>query len=47
MKDLNRLIPGDSGWVLVAAYAINDAGQIVGCGNRRGQRRAFLLTPGP
>jgi probable HAF family extracellular repeat protein len=43
--DLNRQIPGASGWVLHAAYDINDAGQIVGWGTHCGRSRAFLLTP--
>jgi len=45
MRDLNRLIPVDSGWELHEARAINDAGQIAGVGNYRGNPRAFLLTP--
>lgn len=45
MKNLNALIPADSGWALTAATAINDAGQIVGTGILDGQTRAFLLTP--
>jgi hypothetical protein len=39
------LLAGGSGWVLDTAYAINEAGQIVGSCLRRGRRRAFLLTP--
>jgi probable HAF family extracellular repeat protein len=54
MKNLNDLIPRGSGWVLARAYAINDAGQIVGEGHR-GEAdgdggywtRAFLLNPLP
>src|SRR5262249_19873400 len=45
MQDLNRLTAQRSGWVLVTAYGINDVGQIVGVGEIRGKRRAFLLTP--
>lgn len=45
MQDLNKLIPSNSGWVLDEAYAINDAGQIVGYGEHQGQVRGFLLTP--
>jgi hypothetical protein len=33
-----------TGWVLDAARAINDTGQIAGSGTCRGKRRAFLLT---
>jgi len=43
--DLNDRLPADSGWVLRAAYAINEPGQIVGAGSFKGQIRAFLLTP--
>ena len=45
MVDLNTLLPADSGWVLLSANAINDAGQIVGEGTLDGEPRAFLLTP--
>src|SRR5205085_5111100 len=45
MTDLNKLIPTGSGWVLDEAYAINDAGQIVGYGEHNKQTRGFLLTP--
>jgi probable HAF family extracellular repeat protein len=45
MRDLNDLIPPDSGWVLRAATAINDAGQIVASGTYRSTRSgAVLLT---
>lgn len=43
--DLNTLLPDNSGWVLLSANAINDAGQIVGEGLLNGEPRAFLLTP--
>jgi chitinase len=47
-KDLNSLIPAGSGMTLAFAYAINNAGQIVGVGrNAAGNSRAFLLTPMP
>src|SRR5262249_58931338 len=45
MKDLNALIPPDSGWVLQSAYGINDRGQIVGAGLIGGEQHAFLLDP--
>jgi hypothetical protein len=45
MHDLNNLIPPGSGWELVEATAINDAGQIAGSGRLGGKMRAFLLTP--
>jgi len=44
MKDLNSLIPTNSGWVLINANAINNVGQITGYGNRNGHNHAFLLT---
>jgi len=45
VKDLNDLIPANSGWKLIDAYAINERGQIVGSGFKDGQLQAFLLTP--
>ena len=45
MKDLNSLIDPLSGWALIAARGINDAGQIAGYGRYNGQIRAFRLTP--
>ncbi len=45
MVDLNTLLPAESGWVLLSANAINDAGQITGEGIYQNDRRAFLLTP--
>jgi probable HAF family extracellular repeat protein len=45
MKNLNVLIPADSGWVLNVAYGINDVGQVVGEGTIGGKTHAFLLTP--
>jgi probable HAF family extracellular repeat protein len=45
MRDLNKLIPPGSGWTLLSAYAINNAGQIVGEGTHNGKQRGFLLTP--
>lgn len=48
MVDLNSLIAADSGWKLLVANAINDAGQITGHGiNPIGQSHAFVLTPPP
>ena len=43
MMDLNSTLPGNSGWVLDAAYYINDAGQIVGTGRHHGQSSWFVL----
>jgi len=45
MIDLNGLIPGGSGWQLLEAYGINNAGQIVGEGLLNGQPHAFQLDP--
>jgi probable HAF family extracellular repeat protein len=45
MKDLNNLIPADSGWVLINANAINASGQITGYGTKNRHNHAFLLTP--
>lgn len=45
MKNLNDLIPCDSGWKLTEATDINNAGQIVGFGVKDGQIRAFRLDP--
>jgi probable HAF family extracellular repeat protein len=45
-QDLNDLLlPEDSDWKLVDAYAINESGQIVGSGFRDGELEAFLLNP--
>jgi probable HAF family extracellular repeat protein len=43
--DLNRLIPSGTGWTLLQANGVNDAGQIVGTGLINNIIRAFLLTP--
>ena len=45
IKDLNSLIPADSGWELQTAWDINNFGKIVGYGKHNGQTKAFLLTP--
>ena len=45
MKDLNKLIAAGSGWLLLSANGINDAGQIVGEGMLNGKQHGFLLTP--
>jgi hypothetical protein len=45
MRDLNDLIPTNSGWQLVEARGMNAAGQIVGWGMFGGHTNAFLLTP--
>jgi hypothetical protein len=45
LRDLNGLIPANSGWELTQATGINDAGQITGYGTFQGETHAFLLTP--
>jgi probable HAF family extracellular repeat protein len=45
IKDLNKLIPAGSGWVLIEAQGINASGQIVGMGTHNGQEHGYLLTP--
>ena len=45
MRDLNSLIPANSGWVLINANAINRLGQITGYGTFNGHNHGFLLSP--
>ena len=45
LYDLTRQLVNGSGWQLVSANAINNAGQIVGTGIIQQQQHAFLLTP--
>jgi probable HAF family extracellular repeat protein len=45
VKDLNNLIPPNSGWVLNHASAINRSGQISGFGTINGATHGFILTP--
>lgn len=47
LTDLNTLLPTDSGWSLIHARSINDAGQIAGEGFLKGEFHAFLLSPVP
>lgn len=44
-RDLNSLVPGDSGWRLQSAAAIGNQGEIAGSGELRGDDRGFLLIP--
>ena len=44
MTDLNELVCTNSGWTLVEARDINNAGQIAGIGILNGETRGFLLT---
>ncbi len=43
IRDLNDLIPNNSGWALEEARDINNSGDIVGFGTIGGQQHAFLL----
>jgi len=45
MRDLNDLIPADSGWILEFAEGISEDGRIVGYGRLNGQSRGFVLEP--
>ena len=45
MRDLNSLIPANSGWTLINANAINNVGQITGYGSHNSHNHAFVLTP--
>ncbi len=45
MQNLNELITAGSGWVLLNATDINNAGQIVGSGKLNDVPHGFLLTP--
>jgi len=46
IQDLNKLVPKGSGWTLLEARGINNAGQIICTGMRSdGTEHAFLLTP--
>ncbi|MEI6342645.1 MAG: Ig-like domain-containing protein [Verrucomicrobiota bacterium] len=48
--DLNALVPPGTRWILQAALGMNDAGQVVGVGQRSPAdptARAFLLQPNP
>lgn len=45
MRDLNSLLPPNTGWRLTRAWDIDDHGAIVGEGTLMGVPRAFLLTP--
>ena len=45
--DLTTLLPEDSGWTLISALAINEAGQITGVGSFDGSPIGFRLDPIP
>ena len=46
MQGLNQLVPPASGWYILGATGINDAGQIVGWASGPNGQRAIRLTPG-
>jgi probable HAF family extracellular repeat protein len=46
MRNLNELIPPESGWILGSAAGINDSEEIAGTGSISGRGRAFLLRNG-
>jgi hypothetical protein len=46
-RDLNKLIPTHSGWVLQMATGINEVGEIVGWGEHNHEDAGFLLIPQP
>ncbi|HUQ70401.1 MAG TPA: hypothetical protein VM165_12800 [Planctomycetaceae bacterium] len=45
IQDVNDLIDSQSGWLLIEAAGIDDAGRIIGSGNFQGNQRAYLATP--
>jgi probable HAF family extracellular repeat protein len=45
MINLNTLLPAGSGWTLLSANGINNAGDIVGVGELDGTFQAYLLSP--
>jgi probable HAF family extracellular repeat protein len=47
VRHITYLLPPNTGWQLEIAFAMNDAGDIVGYGTFNGQVRGFLLTPVP
>jgi probable HAF family extracellular repeat protein len=48
LRDLNELIPANSGWILLEATDINDKGQIIGWADTgEGGGHGFLLNPNP
>jgi uncharacterized membrane protein len=44
-KDLNSMIPRNTGWLLASAIDVNDSGEIVGKGTLNGRNALFLLRP--
>jgi probable HAF family extracellular repeat protein len=47
MLDINSLLVPGSGWIVLNAWAINDAGQIAAQGTRNGIGHGLLLNPVP
>ncbi|HET9347113.1 MAG TPA: hypothetical protein VFO05_15580 [Candidatus Limnocylindrales bacterium] len=46
MQGLNQLIPSNSGWFILGAGDVNEAGQIAGWASGPSGQRAIRLTPG-
>jgi hypothetical protein len=45
MVDVDALLPPGTGWELISAFGVSDAGQIAGSGVVDGREHAVLLTP--
>lgn len=45
MRDLNKLIPANTGWKLDIAFDVDPQNRIVGVGELNGQTRGFMLVP--
>jgi probable HAF family extracellular repeat protein len=45
MTNLNTILPKDSGWTLLSANGINNAGDIVGFGDFNGSFEGYVLSP--
>jgi probable HAF family extracellular repeat protein len=46
LTDLNTLLPANSGWELIQAFYLNDAGRVVGVGNHDGVSAWFIMDLG-
>ncbi len=47
MRDLNDFVMNRNDWLLAKAVSVSNNGRIVGEGFRAGERRGFMLEPGP
>ncbi len=45
MIDLDAATGNDGEWTFLFIAGVNSRGQMVGYGERNGERRSFLLTP--